>query len=83
MYEEFNQLLELLETNNNLIVTTNIEDGADENSASVKKFTALGQVPVPGSLIATVERLDDEFTKSLQHIDPHTTEYIERLRSET
>ena len=29
-----------------------------------------------------VERLDDELTRSLQHIDPHTAEYIERLADE-
>lgn len=29
-----------------------------------------------------VERLDDELTRSLQHIDPHTAEYVERLADE-
>jgi translation initiation factor 3 subunit C len=29
-----------------------------------------------------VERLDDELTRSLQHIDPHTAEYVERLSDE-
>lgn len=29
-----------------------------------------------------VERLDDELTRSLQHIDPHTAEYVERLTDE-
>lgn len=39
-------------------------------------------VNVRGSIISLVERLDDEFTKSLQSIDPHTTDYIDRLRDE-
>jgi len=34
-------------------------------------------------LIQFVERLRDEYTKSLQAINPHTTEYVERLRDET
>ncbi|KAK4704390.1 translation initiation factor 3 subunit C, partial [Phenoliferia sp. Uapishka_3] len=37
---------------------------------------------VRGSVISLVDRLDDEFTKSLQNIDPHTSEYIDRLRDE-
>lgn len=37
---------------------------------------------VPGSTISIAERLDDELTRSLQHIDPHTAEYIERLSDE-
>lgn len=39
-------------------------------------------VRVRGSIISFVDRLDDEFTRSLQNIDPHGTEYIERLRDE-
>ena len=37
---------------------------------------------IPGSIVSLVERLDDELTRSLQHIDPHTGEYIERLVDE-
>lgn len=34
-------------------------------------------------MISLIERLDDEFTKSLQNTDPHTSEYLERLSDET
>ncbi len=37
---------------------------------------------IPGSVVSIVERLDDELTRSLQHVDPHTAEYIERLSDE-
>lgn len=37
---------------------------------------------IPGSIVSIIERLDDELTRSLQHIDPHTAEYIERLSDE-
>lgn len=39
-------------------------------------------VRIRGSIISFVDRLDDEFTKSLQNIDPHGTEYVERLGDE-
>lgn len=35
-----------------------------------------------GSVAAIVERLDDEFTRSLQNTDPHSIEYIDRLKDE-
>lgn len=38
---------------------------------------------IPGSIVSFVERLDDELTRSLQHIDPHTAEYVERLTDES
>jgi translation initiation factor 3 subunit C len=39
-------------------------------------------VIVRGSIISLVDRLDDEFTKSLQNLDPHAGEYIDRLKDE-
>ncbi|KAI0335051.1 eukaryotic translation initiation factor 3 subunit 8 [Cubamyces sp. BRFM 1775] len=41
-----------------------------------------GVVRIRGSVISFVDRLDDEFTKSLQNIDPHGTEYVDRLKDE-
>ena len=41
-----------------------------------------GIVAIRGSIISFVDRLDDEFTKSLQNIDPHGTEYVDRLKDE-
>lgn len=42
-----------------------------------------GVQEIPGSIVSIVERLDDEFTHSLVDIDPHTTEYVDRLRDES
>ena len=37
---------------------------------------------VTGDLSLLVERLHDEYTKSLQHSDPHKTEYVVRIADE-
>ncbi|KAH9985969.1 eukaryotic translation initiation factor 3 subunit 8 [Russula compacta] len=41
-----------------------------------------GVVRIRGSIISFVDRLDDEFTRSLQNLDPHGTEYMDRLKDE-
>ncbi|KAF9481562.1 eukaryotic translation initiation factor 3 domain-containing protein [Pholiota conissans] len=44
--------------------------------------TENGVVRIRGSIISFIDRLDDEFTRSLQNIDPHGTEYVDRLKDE-
>ena len=62
-----------------------IEESTDEYDELAERSPPQekgGVVRVRGSLISFVDRLDDEFTRSLQNIDPHGTEYVERLRDE-
>ncbi|KAI8924728.1 eukaryotic translation initiation factor 3 subunit 8 N-terminus-domain-containing protein [Entophlyctis helioformis] len=84
---ELKQLLDLLDANPHITLTINPveEDGEPEPEHIVdRKVTTAGlAVALPGHIAAFVDRLDDEFTKSLQNIDPHSNEYIERLRDET
>ncbi|KAK9451749.1 eukaryotic translation initiation factor 3 subunit 8 N-terminus-domain-containing protein [Limtongia smithiae] len=79
--EEIISLLHILEDNPLYIVQEDVEEP-----------TEIEDEPVPvngeplkifGSVVSLVERLDDEFTRALQNIDPHTPEYIERLKEET
>lgn len=42
-----------------------------------------GVLKVVGSLSLYMIRLGDEYTKSLQSINPHTQEYIRRLKDES
>ena len=43
----------------------------------------LKTIPVMGSLSLHLVRLEEEYVKSLQHISPHTSEYVARLRDES
>lgn len=78
--QEFGKLLEVLEANKDLVVVENAEEWEDDEKAPVA--VAGQKLKIPGSIVSYVERLDDELTRSLQHIDPHTAEYIERLSDE-
>ncbi|KAF2687165.1 eukaryotic translation initiation factor 3 subunit C [Lentithecium fluviatile CBS 122367] len=77
---EFIQLLNTLEGTKEIVVVENAEEWEDDEKPPT---IAEGEVfKIPGSTVSFVERLDDELTRSLQHIDPHTSEYIERLTDE-
>lgn len=77
---EFGKLLEALEENHNMVVLENAEEWEDDEKPP--QPTPGEKLRIPGSIVSIVERLDDELTRSLQHIDPHTAEYIERLSDE-
>lgn len=63
-----------------MVVLENAEEWEDDEKPPQ---SAPGEkLRIPGSIVSIVERLDDELTRSLQHIDPHTAEYIERLSDE-
>lgn len=77
---EYSKLLATLEENRNIVVLENAEEWDDDEKPPQP---AEGQkLRIPGSIVSIAERLDDELTRSLQHIDPHTAEYIERLTDE-
>ncbi|KAH8080293.1 eukaryotic translation initiation factor 3 subunit 8 [Cristinia sonorae] len=59
-------------------VTEDYDESIDRSPAESPD----GVVRIRGSIISFVDRLDDEFTKSLQNIDPHGTEYVDRLKDE-
>lgn len=80
--KEMTTLFEILETNTEYVVLENAEEWEDdEKPPTLEKDQKY--IKVPGSMVSYVERLDDELTRSLQNIDPHTSEYIERLTDES
>lgn len=78
--QEFGKLLTILEANTDLVVVENAEEWEDDEK--LPTAVAGEKLKIPGSMVSYIERLDDELTRSLQHIDPHTAEYIDRLSDE-
>ena len=70
----------MLEDNRNMVVVENAEEWEDDEKPPQPAAGEL--LKIPGSIVSVAERLDDELTRSLQHVDPHTAEYIERLSDE-
>ncbi|KAF2236836.1 eukaryotic translation initiation factor-like protein 3 subunit 8 [Viridothelium virens] len=78
--QELSTLLVTLENNPDMIVVEGAEEWEDDEKQPQAKPGE--KLKIPGSIVSFAERLDDELTRSLQHIDPHTAEYIERLTDE-
>ncbi|KAJ4415425.1 Translation initiation factor 3 subunit c [Gnomoniopsis sp. IMI 355080] len=80
--KEIGQLLDTLNEHQEYVVLENAEEWEDDETPPTMQE---GQkyIKVPGSVVSYIERLDDELTRSLQNIDPHTSEYIERLTDES
>ncbi|KAJ6161347.1 Eukaryotic translation initiation factor 3 subunit C [Penicillium chermesinum] len=78
--DEFAALLAVLEENRNIIVSESADEWEDDEKQP--QIVPGETFYVPGSIVSYIERLDDELTRSLQQIDPHTAEYIERLSDE-
>ncbi|BDA51264.1 Eukaryotic translation initiation factor 3 subunit C [Coccomyxa sp. Obi] len=72
------EVLELLEANPHIIMDEHYE-GNDEMTEEPEAGV---DVRVWGNMVAFLERLDDEHFKSLQVIDPHTNQYLDRLKDE-
>ncbi|ODV85937.1 hypothetical protein CANARDRAFT_7297 [[Candida] arabinofermentans NRRL YB-2248] len=78
---DINSLLDVLQKNPTYVVSElaapidDIEVEPEANSEGVKEII--------GSLVSLAERLDDALTAHLLAIDPHSSEYVSRLRDET
>ncbi|KAF8070237.1 eukaryotic translation initiation factor 3 subunit 8 N-terminus-domain-containing protein [Lyophyllum atratum] len=77
---EVDQLVSIVASDANY----SIQELTDDYDESIERSPATegGVVRIRGSIISFIDRLDDEFTRSLQNIDPHGTEYVDRLKDE-
>ncbi|KAF9129181.1 Translation initiation factor 3 subunit c [Mortierella sp. 14UC] len=78
--KHLNSLLTILEANTDYIIKENVPEVEETEKDRVSQDGE--PVLIQGSIVAFIDRLDDEFTKSLQNIDPHTTDYVDRLKDE-
>lgn len=78
--QEIARLLNILDENRDIVVIEAAEEWEDDEK---QPTITPGEIfKIPGSVVSFVERLDDELTRVLQHVDPHTAEYVERLTDE-
>jgi translation initiation factor 3 subunit C len=79
---EFVKLVDILHVNQKvLVVSETAEEWEDDEKHPT--FVEGTLFMVPGSVVGSAERLDDELTRSLLAIDPHTSDYVQRLTDET
>ena len=82
--ERLNELLAILaENETSYVVQEVVREEYDDLEERAPDTNGSGPtVQIRGNVVSLVERLDDEFYKSLQNIDPHASEYVERLKDE-
>ncbi|KAG5643610.1 hypothetical protein DXG03_000618 [Asterophora parasitica] len=78
---EVDQLVSIIAADGDYSVQEIVDD-YDELLERTPATEKGGIVRIRGSIISFIDRLDDEFTRSLQNIDPHGTEYVDRLKDE-
>ena len=79
---DLGKLLDLLEANVDTYQVSELGSTTDDIDIE-PVANAQGVKVIFGSITSSIDRLDDELTKSLQHTDPHSTEYVERLKDES
>jgi hypothetical protein len=64
-----------------LAPTLTVLTAASNRPGVLMQLPAVAQIAV--NLTSFIEQLDTEFSKGLHHVDPHTHEYVDRLRQDS
>lgn len=80
---EIKQLYDFLDQHPNITIGNADVDDEETDYSKDNRVKDGEKVVIKGNVASFVDRLDDEFFKSLQGIDSNTTEYSDRLRDET
>ncbi|KAI5970054.1 NIP1 [Candida margitis] len=78
--EDINKLLDILFASKEYQVS---ETGQTTDEIDIEPTPVDGVKVIFGSITSLIDRLDDDFTKSLQNTDPHSMDYVERLKDES
>jgi translation initiation factor 3 subunit C len=79
--QNISTIMQLFEENKNLVITEGVE-APEDDLAENKKAEDGEKVELLGNLGSFVDRLDEEFRKSMQQLDPHTKDFVARLKDE-
>ena len=74
LLERIAEMLDMLQATPDMQIAETISEDAEEFETPPYKLH--------GCVLTLVERLDEEFTKLLKECDPHSNEYVERLKDE-
>ena len=72
--ERISEMLDMLSATKDMVIAKVISEDSEEFETPTYK--------IHGCVLTLVERLDEEFTKLLKECDPHSNEYVERLKDE-
>lgn len=75
LLERMSEILDMLLVNKDVIMSDTITEETENFETTPFR--------IRGCMLTSVERLDDEFTKLLKECDPHSNEYVERLKDES
>lgn len=74
LLERMGEVLNMLSSHPDITISETITEDTENFEESPYR--------VRGCILTSMERLDDEFTKLLKECDPHSNEYVERLKDE-